>query len=259
MNYVGSKDRADKIVKRINTYIEDEHIDLFIDYCAGGLNVSKNIICKRIIINDNDKALAMLYNRLIRTDLPFKDISKERYLELKAEKDDPSKLTWEHGFASTQASFRNLRWGGYCSDDKRAQNLRKIEKTRQLIKDKNIIAIWNNDCCSIDVGALENINPPQNTLIYFDPPYYETAAIYRKNMKKEGWFEYMYMIDSIRLLVKRGFHVMISERITPAFMDVLLGYGFTTERLEQQALNNNLTTKGDSKIEELLLIRKLED
>lgn len=245
MNYCGSKDRCEKIVGAINDFIQDNNSDLFLDCCAGGLNVTKCIECNNIIINDTDYSLTLFYHRLYATDLPISDISKERYEKLKSEKLNKDIMTWEHGYACTQASFRNMRWAGYASDDKRRQNLNKIEKTRAMIKRRNIIAIWNNDITQFNMEHLGRVvDKYNNPVFYFDPPYYDTAHIYRKNVTKEGYFDYMRMIDVIRDIADCGWKVLLSERITRSDLIMLLGRTYCVKIICEEDINANLKKNG---------------
>lgn len=90
MNYIGSKDFMSKQLSEVlNKYIEENNIQFFVDWFAGGLNVTKNINAPVIIANDIDKSLTLLYNNLylreFSSEFPYglPVLSKEDYYKLK--------------------------------------------------------------------------------------------------------------------------------------------------------------------------------
>lgn len=224
MNYIGSKDFMSKQLSEVlNTYIEENNIQFFVDWFAGGLNVTKNINAPVIIANDIDKSLTLLYNNLylreFSSEFPYglPVISKEEYYKLKESED-----SWVRGLAKTQFSFRNVPWGGYTTDQKIKSNLRKLKATFELIQQKPNITFWNTNFNGfIHQIAFQNIQgwEPSKVLMYLDPPYFYSNKVYGCEYK----FDYIAFIFRVKAVVRQGYHVILSEQLNLNEVKTLFG------------------------------------
>lgn len=207
----------------LNNYIKEHNIQFFVDWFAGGLNVTKNIEAPVIIANDIDKSLTMLYNYLylreFTQDFPYglPIISKTEYQELRHAED-----SWKRGLAKTQFTFRNVPWGGYTTEQKIKSNLKKLKATFELIQSKQSITFWNTNFNGfIHQVAFQNIRgwEPSKVLMYLDPPYFYSSRVYGCEYK----FDYIAFIFRVKAVVRQGYHVILSEQLNLNEVKTLFG------------------------------------
>ena len=173
MKYMGSKARLSKdIVPIIQSIIDNNNIEIYIEPFVGGANLIDKIECNHRIGIDYNKYLIAMWKSLQGGWLPPKQISREEYELIRDNKEQyDDNLVSIVGFCATY----NAKWfGGYSGivhtkvgtvRNYYDESIRNIKKQLPKIQDVEF-----KNMCYTD---LKNIN---NTLIYCDPPYQNTTG-----------------------------------------------------------------------------------
>lgn len=169
---MGSKARLAKdLAPFINKLIKDNKIDTYIEPFVGGANMLQHIDCKNKIGSDNNDYLIEMWKAFQRGWTPPKEISKELYNEIKANKENyPKELVAIAGFCATY----NAKWfGGYAGIVKTKINtyrnyydesVRNIQKQIEQLKDVEFLN-----------GNYIEFSNYKDSLVYCDPPYEGTT------------------------------------------------------------------------------------
>lgn len=119
MKYMGSKSRIAKdIVPIIQSYIDNNNIEIYVEPFVGGANVIDKIICKDKYGFDKNKYLIALLKRVQENKPLYEEVDKELYDKARTSfnNGDTSEFEdWQIGNIGFIASF-NGRWfdGGYA-------------------------------------------------------------------------------------------------------------------------------------------------
>ena len=212
MKYMGSKARlAKELAPMINEIISKHNISTYIEPFVGGANMIQHIQCDNKIGSDNNEYLIEMWKAVQNGYIPPKEISKEEYLDIKANKDKYNKeLVAVTGFCATY----NAKWfGGYAGKVKtKIGTIRDYydEAVRNILK--QVDQLKDVEFLSADYTTLSNY---KNTLIYCDPPYQGTTQY---GTSKD--FHYDRFWDWIREMSKNNI-VLVSEYNAPSdFMNI---------------------------------------
>lgn len=132
IKYMGSKSRITKyIVPIIQSYINENHINTYIEPFVGGANVIDKIKCPTRIGYDLNKYLIALFRHIQKNGLLYNAVPKELYdMARNAVKSgDTSQFEdWQIGNIGFLASY-NGRWfdGGYAKSGSKVSLKRKHE------------------------------------------------------------------------------------------------------------------------------------
>src|SRR5574344_127005 len=218
MKYMGSKSRIAKdIVPIIQSYIDNNNIEIYVEPFVGGANVIDKIICKDKYGFDKNKYLIALLKRVQENKPLYEEVDKELYDKARTSfnNGDTSEFEdWQIGNIGFIASF-NGRWfdGGYAKTgyEKTKNGLRlrnyyqeaknNIEKQAKDLKN---IHFFNTDYSYLDNSKLNNC------VIYCDPPYENT-----KQYSNAINFDYDLFWEVIRSWSKNNI-VIISELKAPS-------------------------------------------
>ncbi len=202
MVYMGSKSRISKDI--IHFILDNKHDDqYYVEPFAGGMNMIDKVKGKRIA-NDICPYLISMWNELINNDWKPPFISKELHKDIRINKSNYSKPLV--GWAGYVCSFRGIFFGGYAGKviDKSGK-----ERDYQLSQHKNVIKqielLKGIELKSVDYTELEI---PNNSIVYCDPPYKGTSGYQNKFDSDIFW-------DWVRKLAKKGNTVYISEYAAP--------------------------------------------
>lgn len=180
MVYMGSKNRITKyIVPIIQSYIDDNNVNTYIELFVGGANVIDKIICNRKIGNDYNENLISL----------LKYAQKDNNLSIA-----PEICTFEHysdvrnnqftGKYSKEyvsligycASYGGRYFdGGYGKDRKGTRNiyLERLNNLKEQAPNLKDIEFYCNDYKNFKTEKFKNY------VIYLDPPYNNTKKIFK--------------------------------------------------------------------------------
>jgi DNA adenine methylase len=201
MKYMGSKDRIAKDILPI--ILKDRSPDQwYIEPFCGGCNIIDKVQGNRIA-NDSNMYLIEMWKALLNGWQPI-EISKEQYTDIKNNSDKyPLYLI---GWTAFNCSYSGKWFGGYAGTvNTKVGTIRNYQReainniNKQLPKLKNII--FQND-------NYRNIEIPDNSIIYCDPPYSDTTKYFDKFDSEKFW-------EWVRTITNKGHKVFISEYKAP--------------------------------------------
>ena len=207
MVYQGSKDRTAKyLVPIINDIIKKNNIKYFFDMCVGGGNLSANIKYKIDVENiygvDNNKYLIELLKKFQKEHIEYFSVTKEEYKHIKENKNNYD--DWYVGYVGFLQSFGSRFFDSYVKNNIDGRNIIN-ERYRNLLKQSNKlkdIKLFCKDIFSIDYSRL-----PKNSLIYFDPPYSNTAKYHNEFDNDKFW--------KLVIELSKDFIILVSEFNAP--------------------------------------------
>ena len=205
MHYLGGKTR---IAKEILPLILSDRKEgqYFVEPFCGGCNVTAKVSGNRIA-NDSNEYLIAMFEGLVSGEKYPEQISRELYNDVKScfrsgsDKYDLGFMGWV-GF---MASYRGKFFGGYSGTtlskgkpcDYVAQSIRSI--MRQIPKLQGV---------EFRSGDYRNLQIPEESIIYCDPPYMNTKC-YIKGLSHEEFWQWC------RERVYDGHKVYVSEYQAP--------------------------------------------
>lgn len=217
LNYTGGKY---KLLPQILPYFPS-NINTFVDMFCGGLNVSANVKCKKIIANDLDEHVVGIYKSLKEYDIEtieswigtwmkmyeLSDSNEEMYYKLRAHYNDCIKLNKNsilHDmnimlFVLVCHSFNNM----IRFNKKGDFNVPFGKRTYNPNMRKNLVdfhnAIHNIDITfsSKDFRKLDLQGLSKDDFVYCDPPYSITCAAYNSGWDNKDDKELMDLLDKL--------------------------------------------------------------
>lgn len=206
MQYLGSKSRIAKEILPLILADRKEGQNFVEPFC-GGCNVTANVSGNRIANDSNEYLIAMFIGLLSGENYP-EQISPELYNDVKScfragsDKYDPGFMGWV-GF---MASYRGTFFRGYSGSivtakggprDYISEAVRGIAK--QIPKLQGV---------EFRSGDYKNLHIPEESIIYCDPPYMNTAE-YRRSLNHDEFWQWC------RERVYDGHKVYVSEYQAP--------------------------------------------
>lgn len=172
MKYLGGKAR---VAKKICSFLESQRKEgqVFVEPFLGGCNILPLMSGERIASEINPD-LVLFYKALQEGWTPPTEVSEEEYSYLKNA--EPSAL---RGFVGVACSYSGKWFGGYARSANRNYALNGHNtalKTQPKIKDAQI---HNCDYRDLEI--------PQGSLVYCDPPYKGTTKYDRGFSSEEFW------------------------------------------------------------------------
>ena len=206
MQYLGSKSR---IAKEILPLIlaDRKEGQYFVQPFCGGCNVTANVSGNRIANDSNEYLIAMFVGLLSGKNYP-EQISPELYNDVKScflagsDKYDPDFMGWV-GF---MASYRGKFFGGYSGAYWRSDG-RHIDSISEAVRG-TAKQIPNLQGVEFRSGDYRDLQVPEESIIYCDPPYANTAE-YRRSLNHDEFWQWC------RERVYDGHKVYISEYQAP--------------------------------------------
>ena len=196
---MGSKTRyAKEIIKAIKQNCNFSEYEFWVEPFVGGANMIDKIVGNRIG-NDSHEFLIALLVALRDGYVPPTYISKELYHAVKSKPQEYSKELV--GFVGFLCSFGGKWWGGYASNKKEDNYAER--GSRCLVKQAK-----NLDGIVFKSGSYLELEIPENSLIYCDPPYANTCR-YKDDFNHDIFW------DWCRTQTKSGHTVFISEYHAP--------------------------------------------
>lgn len=198
MKYMGSKRRIAKYILPI--ILKDRKVgQWYIEPFVGGANLIDKVDGKRIGADSNKYLIALLkYMQQEEFELPF--IGEKGYKEIQNNKDNYP--DWLVGYVGINLSFGGKWFGGYGRDKAGKRNYENEAQQNLRAQQKDI-----KDVIFIHSDYRE-LNMPDNSIIYCDPPYDNTTKYKSKFNHEEFW-------DWCRIKRNEGHEVFISEYTAP--------------------------------------------
>jgi hypothetical protein len=173
--------------------------------CRGG-NLSANkkyeLKIKNIYGIDNNKYLIALLKKFKKENVEYFSVTKEEYKHIKENKEKYD--NWYVGYVGFLFSFGGMFFNGFA-DKLKDGRIRSLEKYNNMLKQKdslNRIKLFYKDIFNIDYNKL-----PKNSLLYFDPPYSNTAKYHSKFDNNKFW--------KLVTELSKDFIVLVSEFNAP--------------------------------------------
>ena len=177
MKYMGSKSRIAKdIVPIIQSYINNNDIDIYIEPFVGGANVIDKIKCNKKIGSDLNPYLIALLKRVQNGEPLYEEVSKELYDKVRTSynNNDNKYADWEYGNVGFLASYNGRFFdGGYGKSVYENLKNGKIRYRDYYRESKDNILSQNLSNIEFNVMNYREYNLT-NALIYCDPPYQNT-------------------------------------------------------------------------------------
>lgn len=204
MKYMGSKGRIAKYILPIILKDRKEN-QYYIEPFVGGCNIIDKVPNPRIA-NDNNNYLIAMWKGLQENKSLIRDIPKDFYSDVRNSyntnnnKYDDFTIGWVGFAGSFNGRFFDGGYSGRTKDrDYIKEQISNIEKQIPLISGIEFYS-----------GDYHNINYPENSIIYCDPPYQETKQYSTsKNFKHDKFWEWC------REMSRKGHKVFISEYKAP--------------------------------------------
>lgn len=230
MKYMGSKNRIAKEILPI--MLKERGQRTWVEPFVGGANVIDKVQGNRIG-NDNQEYVIALYKALQNEWKPPIEVSSDFFFEVENNKDKyPKELV---GYLGTQLTFGCEWWGSFRRDNtgKRKYDL---EAYNNIMKQQpNLIGI------DFICGDYRDLEIPNNSLIYCDPPY-RGVRKYVGNVK----FDSDVFWEVCRNWSKQGHIVFISEYEAPTDFECVW-----SKEISASANNSIKTGQGLKAVEKL--------
>ena len=180
MKYMGSKRRVAKEILPI--ILKDRQLkQWYVEPFVGGGNLIENV-SGHCIGADNNKYIIALLKYVQNNDLNnIEYIDEEKYMHIKNNKD----LYDDYivGFAGFGLSFGDKFFRGFARNKKGTDyfraTLNNLKKQQEKIKHINFIH-----------SDYKDLNIPDNSIIYCDPPYKRTKKYYKQKFNYEEFYEW---------------------------------------------------------------------
>lgn len=223
LNYSGSKDM---LLPKILTQLPP-HVGTFVDAMGGAFNVGANVLAMdKVVYNELNPFVYEIMEWLIHTDRQeiierVEGIIRQYQLE-KADKEKYIKLREAYNAAPDVAmlyvlhmySFQNmLRFNG----DHKFNTPVGVAGYSEDIKNRILTFKSRTERVELlnkDYTVLEWRNYPQDTVFYFDPPYFITSATYndgKRGMKGWGSEEEAELLKILTMLDAEGYRFILSN------------------------------------------------
>ena len=199
MKYMGSKNRHAKELLPI--ILKDRKPDQwYVEPFVGGFNMIDKVTGNRIG-NDSNMYLVELFRAIQRDWEPPSNVSEEEYNEIK--EDQYSHPPYMVGFVGFGCSYSGKWFGGYARGNTANGTPRNyaLESKKNILK-QNVkgIIIQNKNYLDLEI--------PENSIIYCDPPYADTT-------KYKDDFDHAVFWDWVRKKHAEGHSVFVSEYTAP--------------------------------------------
>lgn len=165
IKYLGSKNRIAKYILPIMLQYRNERT--WVEPFVGGANMIDKVEGKRIGSDLNEYVIALL-NEMNKLNFIAPEIDEIKYNDIKINKEQYEK--WVVGYAGTQLSFGSTWFGSYRRDTLGKRNYCKEAQANVNKQSKNLQGVTFLHSNYLDLQI------PENSLIYCDPPYKTKAT-----------------------------------------------------------------------------------
>ena len=198
MQYLGSKRRIAKEILLIILHNRKEN-QWFVEPFCGGCNLTEHVK-NNVLASDGNKYVIELFKALQNGFIPPSDVSEELYKDVKKNKENyPIELV---SFINFCCSFGGRFFEGYARDSIGNRNF-ALESKNNLLK--QIEKLRHINFVHFDYKDLQI---PNNSIIYCDPPYQSTKEYLVGVNHDEFW-------QKCREWILKGHSVFVSEITAP--------------------------------------------
>jgi len=199
MKYMGSKNR---IAKYILPIILKDRKDgqWYVEPFAGGANIIDKVEGNRIGSDSNKYLIALLKHMQDDGCDNFPHIGEHEYKKIRINKDDYP--DWLVGYVGFNLSFAAKFFGGYRRDKVGKRDYENEAQQNLKAQQPNIVGVEFYHC------NYDELDIPQQSIIYCDPPYQNTTK-YKDKMDHNVFWQWC------RDKKKEGHPIFISEYNAP--------------------------------------------
>lgn len=197
---MGSKNRIAKYILPIILKDRKEG-QWYVEPFVGGANLIDKVNGLRIAGEINEY-IANMWIQLEKGWIPKNNYTKEEYLNIKNNKDNDKHIT---RYVGINCSYSGKWFGGFAGKVSTRQGIRdyQLEAFNNILSQvPNIKGVKFKHC------SYEELDIPDNSIIYCDPPYANTTK-YKDNFDHDGFWQWC------RDMSKRGHQVFVSEYNAP--------------------------------------------
>lgn len=207
LRYPGGKNKLSAFIARI--CIDNDINGLYVEPYVGGASVALFLLfegfVKKIIINDKDRSIYAFWHSVLNNSnelcelIDKTEVTIENWLKLREVQNHKNKVgLLELGFSTLYMNRTNRSGiitggpiGGYnqLGEYKIDCRFNKEEIKKRILKiatQKNSIKLYKKDALKL-IDIIEQNAKKDDTVIYFDPPYYlKASTLYLNHYKKEN-------------------------------------------------------------------------
>jgi len=204
MKYMGSKNRIAKEILPI--MLKERGQRTWVEPFVGGANMIDKVGGKRIGA-DLNKYLIIFWKALQNGWVPPEHTTIDEYYRIKENKDDDPKMTLWAGIC---CSYGGKWFGGWINDYKENRRLKNGRLPNHQTESRNGVLKQLPKIKDVDFvfASYEDLQIPQNSFIYCDPPY-EGTTKYKDDFDHPKFWQWC------RDKVKEGHIVFVSEYNAP--------------------------------------------
>jgi len=204
MKYMGSKNRIAKHLLPI--MLENRNGRTWVEPFVGGANMIDKVEGNRIGADFN-KYLIDFWNEFKNGWTPPEHITKDEYYEIKENKENDTKMTLWAGIC---CSYGGKWFGGWINDYKENRRLKNGRLPNYQKESRNGVLKQLPKIQDVEFihSSYQDLEIPNNSLIYCDPPY-EGTTKYKDDFNHLAFWEWC------RVKTKEGHQVFISEYNAP--------------------------------------------
>ena len=221
MRYCGSKRKfANDIVPILMGAIKDENT-LFVDMCCGGCSIVSEVPHAKKWAIDSNKYVINLWNKLKENvifghpsdNIPY-EITEEQYNSIKQSylNGDGRWPDYIIGYVGNALSYGSSWFNGFAKPNynKRNKNGEPENHCHEAYNGlmKQLANFEHMDTTEFFYGSFDDFIFPKHSVIYADPPYFETKSYMDDFPHAKFW-------DWVRKMSKAGHYVYVSEYTAP--------------------------------------------
>lgn len=224
LNYSGSKDNVvDRIFKHL-----PYHVPVFVDVMGGAFNIGANVFAMdkvvynefnpfvysimEMINNTEPQKLVEQVERVV-SDFSLKKKDKENYLKLRTHYNEVEKTSLNLFILQIYAFQNIIRFNNSFGMNTPVGNNEYCDSIRDRILEFKP-KVENVELLNLSYSDINIDNYPEDTVFYFDPPYFITRAEYNDGRRGFiGWNaeEESALLDYLNDLNKKGYKFMLSN------------------------------------------------
>lgn len=209
MRYQGSKAKIAKYILPIitkNLTCDKWYVEPFM----GGCNTLALVDTSKKIGNDFNKYVVEMWNAFKRGEKPLRNVPSELYYAIKEsyETEDGKYADWIIGYVGNACSYGGGWWNGYAKYNPKKHENHVLEAYNGTMRQINNFKYL--ETTNFVYGSYDEMEIPNNSIIYCDPPYALTKK-YESDFDNEAFWEWCRKIKK-----DKNCELYISEYTAPA-------------------------------------------
>lgn len=253
MRYCGSKKKfAQEIVPILMGAIKGQDT-LFVDMCCGGCSIVSEVPHKNKWAIDSNKYVIDLWNKLKENvingypcdNIPY-EINQEQYNSIKQSyiNDDGRWPNYIIGYVGNALSYGSSWFNGFAKPNynKRDKNGNPENHCHEAYNGlmKQLKGFKHVETTEFFCGSFDDFTFPEHTVIYVDPPYFETKSYLDD-------FDHIKFWNWAREMSSKGHYVYVSEYTAPSDFKCIW------QKVKKDGMGSSRTGVSKTRIEKLFV------